>query len=221
MATTILIVCPECGKQIKAPDNVIGKKVRCKFCQAAFVASKGPGKPAAGKPAKPPPGKPAKPPAGKPAKPSKPAVDEEDDDDPNPYGMTDVSLSARCPHCANEMEDENAVICLNCGYNTRTREMGKVVKTYDNTVGDQFMWLLPGIVCILVIIGVLIFNIWYLMKIGDLVTEEDSWYLSMWGSGGIKLWVVIMSLFIIFFTGRFAVKRLIIHYAKPEVEKLK
>jgi len=219
MATTILIVCPECGKQIKAPDNVIGKKVRCKFCQASFVASKGSGKPPAGKPAKPAAGKAAKPPAGKPAKPSKPAVDD-DEEDENPYGMREVSLSARCPHCANEMEDEDAIICLNCGYNTRTRELGKVVKTYDNTAGDQFMWLLPGIVCILVIIGTIIFDIWYLMKIEDVV-DMDAWWGALLAHGGIKLWVVIMSLFIIFFTGRFAIKRLIIHYSKPEVEKLK
>ncbi len=96
MATTILIVCPECDKQIKAPENVLGKKVRCKFCQASFVASKGgSAKPPAAKPAKPPAGKPPapKPPAGKPAK---PAVDE-DDDDPNPYGMINVNLSRAVP----------------------------------------------------------------------------------------------------------------------------
>jgi DNA-directed RNA polymerase subunit RPC12/RpoP len=214
MATTILIVCPECGKQIKAPDNVIGKRVRCKFCQAAFVASKG-----AGQAAKPPAGKSAKPPAGKPAKPSKPAVDE-DEDDSNPYGMTEVSLAPRCPDCANEVE-EDQIVCLNCGYNMQTREKPKLVKTYHNTAGDQFMWLLPGIICVQAIIVVIIFNVWYLMKINDLIGEDDSWYLTMWRSGGIKLWVVIISLFILFFTGKFAIKRLIINYAKPETEKVK
>ena len=214
MAATILIVCPECGKQIKAPENVVGKKVRCKSCQAAFVAGKGtgaapPSKPA--KPAKTPPSK--KPPAKRPQ-------DDDVDDDGNPYGMIDVNLSSRCPDCANDME-EGAVICLICGYNTQTRERYRTVKTFDNTVGDQIAWLLPGIICVLVIIGVLIFNIWYLMKIDELLGDEDSWYKSMWANGGIKLWVVIVSLFIIYLTGRFAIKRLIIQYSKPEAVKTK
>ena len=65
MATpTILIVCPECGKQIKAPENVFGKKVRCKFCQAAFVARPRTDATAPGKKEKPA-GKPAKAPVSK------------------------------------------------------------------------------------------------------------------------------------------------------------
>ena len=117
--------------------------------------------------------------------------------------------------------DEDAIICLICGYNTRTRELHKTLKTFDNTVGEQVSWLLPGVICVLVIITVLIFDIWYLMKIDDLLGNEDSWYLCMWAHHGIKTWVIIMSLFIFFFTGRFAIKRLIIHYARPEVEKTK
>jgi hypothetical protein len=213
MATTILIVCPECGKKIKAPDNVIGKRVRCKFCQAAFVASKGPGKPPAGKP--------AKLPAGKPAKPAKPAVDEDEDDDSNPYAPTEISLAPRCPDCANEME-EGQIVCLICGYNTRTRIKAKTRKVYDLTGGEHFMWLLPGIACALTVLGLLGFDIWYLLKIDDLINKEnDSWYVAMWAVGGIKLWIIIMSLFFIWLAGKFAVKRLILHPKPPEVEKLK
>ncbi|HEY7427661.1 MAG TPA: hypothetical protein VH682_25745 [Gemmataceae bacterium] len=223
MASTILIVCPECGKQIKAPDNVLGKKVRCKFCQAAFVASKGGNKPAAGKPGKPSAVKSAKAPTDKPAagKPPKPAVDD-DEDDENPYGMTDVNLSARCPNCANEMESEEAIICLSCGYNTRTRELAKTLKTYDNTIGEKFLWLLPGIACALAVLVLIGFNVWYLLKIDDVVDwDKDSFFLGMWTINGIKLWVVIMSLGLIWLAGKFAVKRLILNYSRPEVEKVK
>jgi len=218
MATPILLVCPECGKQIKAPENVLGKKVRCKFCQAAFVAKKGTDKPSsvtAKKPA-------AKPPAGKPApaKPAKPAHDDEEEEDANPYGMVDTSLSARCPDCANEM-DEGAIICLVCGYNTQTRERYQTLKTFGNTGFDKFVWLLPGIVCALVLFATIGFDIWYLMKIGDMTEGSDAFYVYMWAHHGIKTWVIIISLFIIFFTGRFAIKRLIINYARPEVEKTK
>jgi hypothetical protein len=229
MATTILIVCPECNKQIKAPDNVLGKKVRCKFCQAAFVASAvGKGKAPAGKSAKPPADKPAKAPAGKggpvkpPAdKPAKPALDDEDDD-PNPYGMVEVDLSARCPNCANELDSEEAVICLYCGYNTRTRELSRMRKVHDLTGGEHFLWLLPGIACALAVFLIIGFNIWYLLQIDKVVSwENDNFFLGMWTIGGIKLWVVIMSLGGIWFAGKFAVKRLILHPKPPEVEKLK
>jgi DNA-directed RNA polymerase subunit RPC12/RpoP len=213
MASTVVIVCPECGKQINAPENILGKKVRCKSCQAAFVARASSGKSPSNKTAKP-----AQSATPKPV-PAASKADEEEDDQ-NPYGLIDADLSKRCPECANEMEEED-VICLTCGYNTMTRERHKTIKTYDNTVTDQVSWLLPGIICVLVIIATIIFDIWYLMHIDDLLGNEDSWYKSMWAHGGIKLWVVIISLFIIFFTGRFAVKRLILNYARPEVEKSK
>lgn len=221
MATPILLVCPECGKQIKAPENVLGKKVRCKFCQASFVAKKGNDKPSSvtakkpgGKPAKSPPATPA------PAKPAKPVHEDEEEEDANPYGLIDVSLSARCPDCANEME-EGAIICLICGYNTQTRERAKTRKVYDLTLGEHILWLLPGIVCAVTVFSVIGFNIWYLMKISDVTEGSDNFFVWMWAVGGIKLWVVIMSLGVIWFAGKFAVKRLIIHPKPPEVEKLK
>ena len=218
MATpTIVLVCPECGKQIKAPEHVLGKKIRCKFCQAAFVAKPGSDKTRPGK-AK----KPAKAPAAKPApaKPTKP--DDDDDDDPNPYGMIDVSLAARCPDCANELESEDAIICLVCGYNLRTREKAKTRKIYDLTIGEHLIWLMPGIACAVAVFTIIGFNIWYLLKIEDVISwDNDPFYLGMWTIGGIKLWVVIMSLFCIWLAGKFAVKRLILHPKPPEVEKLK
>ena len=33
----------------------------------------------------------------------------------NPYGMTFEKLGNRCPDCANELESEEAVVCLHCG----------------------------------------------------------------------------------------------------------
>ncbi len=219
MAAPILIICPECGKQVKAPENVLGKKVRCKFCQAAFVASAQGGKAPPAKSAKPPAGKGSKPAADKKTKkPSRFALDDEDDD-PNPYILQDMSLAPRCPDCANEV-DEGQVICLHCGYNLRTREKAKTRKVYDQTFWDYFIWLLPGIGCALAVLSLIGFNIWYLSQIDDLV-DESSWYSAMWAHRGIKTWVVIMSLGLIWLAGKFAVKRLIFHPRPPEVEKLK
>lgn len=225
MATTIVIVCPECGKQVKAPENALGKKVRCKFCQAAFVARKGGGSPAErGNKGKTPPsrspapkGKEEKPPA---VEPVKPTVDD-DDNDPNPYKLVDVSLAPRCPDCANEI-DEGQVVCLYCGYNLRTRMKAKTRKIYYLTFGQHFLWLLPGIACALAVLLIIGFNVWYLLKINDVINwDTDPWYLAMWVIGGIKLWVVIMSIGLIWLAGTFAVKRLILHPKPPEVEKHK
>lgn len=223
MAATILIVCPECDKQIKAPDNVLGKKVRCKSCQATFVAnkakkSKGPpaksSKSSAGKSTKPSSGKSSS------AKPTKRAVDDDDNDDPNPYGMIDMSFAPRCPDCANEME-EGAIVCLTCGYNTRTRTKARTRKVYDLTFGEHFMWLLPGIACFLAVCILIAFNSWYLYQFKGPVDETESWYIAMWYSFGIKIWVVVPSIGLIYLAGKFAVKRLILHPKPPEVEKLK
>src|SRR5262245_1003468 len=38
MATTITVTCPECQKQIKAPPEIVGKKIRCKGCEHTFIA---------------------------------------------------------------------------------------------------------------------------------------------------------------------------------------
>ena len=38
MPASITIVCPECDKEMKAPADVAGKKIRCKGCGAMFVA---------------------------------------------------------------------------------------------------------------------------------------------------------------------------------------
>jgi hypothetical protein len=221
MAATILIACPECEKTIKAPAHVLGKKVRCKSCQATFVANEMKGKDSPGKSSKPSSGKAAKKPSGKPTtnKPARMKMDD-DDDDPNPYGLIDMSFASRCPECANEME-EGTIICLTCGYNTQTRERYRTRKVYDLSFGQHVMWLLPGIACFLAICVIIGFNTWYLLKIDDLIAEEDPWYLYMWRSGGIKLWVVLPSLGLIWLAGKFAVKRLILHPKPPEVEKMK
>jgi DNA-directed RNA polymerase subunit M/transcription elongation factor TFIIS len=223
MADTITIACPECEKKMTAPAAVAGKKVRCKACGHAFAAKALPVKPAADKPEAKKKPAPAKPPANKPdpakaAKP-KPPVDDDEDDDGKPYIPTDMSFAPRCPDCANEMESETAIICLHCGYNTQTREKSKFRKVHDTTGGDVFTWLLPGIICAVVVVALITWDVLYCVLINEWVSEEDSWYLSMWRSLGIKLWMVIVSLFFIYLAGKFAVKRLILDNKPPEIER--
>jgi DNA-directed RNA polymerase subunit RPC12/RpoP len=233
MATTIAVSCPECRKQIKAPPEVQGKKIRCKACGHVFLV-----KPTrAGK------SQPAEEdlvqvlpledevvvqpldeedpldqvkavPARKRAAPAKKKIDD-DEEDSNPYGVTDTELATRCPHCAGAL-DEGQVICLECGYNTITRErVTKVLKTIEHNFWDWFLWLLPGVVCALVAVGLITWDILYCI-FAESIFDVQTWYGWLLCHYGIKIWMVIISLFGVWYAGKFAVRRLIFNYRPPE-----
>jgi hypothetical protein len=109
------------------------------------------------------------------------------------------------------------VICLECGYNTveRTR-ITKVVKTIEHDFWDWFLWLLPGGICAVVVFGLIIFDILYCLLAATWFDRENTWYGWFLCLYGVKIWVVISSLFGIFYAGRFAIKRLIFNYRPPE-----
>jgi hypothetical protein len=200
MASTVTIACPECDKKINAPSEVLGKKVRCKACGHTFMA-----RAAAAKP------------------PAKPRPDDEEDEGSNPYGVTGMSFAPRCPFCANEMESEEAVICLHCGYNVRTRQLGKTRRVHETTGGDTFLWLLPGILCAIVVVALIVFDVVYWFNSADWFSytqdwDKDPWY-SLFAHLGVRIWLVVMSLFFAWHAGRFAVKRLIQNPKPPEVER--
>jgi hypothetical protein len=118
----------------------------------------------------------------------------------------------RCPQCAFEMAEE-AVICLECGFNTETRRRVTTVRTYETTSVDRTAWLMPGILCaivLLVMVSIIIF-LWLVMP-G--MMDEDSgirFPLQVWGS--------IIAAFIGWYTGKFAYKRLIREPNPPEQVK--
>ena len=147
MTTTITLSCPNCQQQIKAPQEAAGKQVRCKACGEVFTAQAAPGKTkpvAKAAPAK----KPGAKAAGKPKK------DEVYDEwsDRNPYDVTEQDHVFRCPHCAGEMESEDAVVCLHCGYNTQTRVKGQTLRVIKTTFPEWVAWLGPGILCVLMLV---------------------------------------------------------------------
>ncbi len=209
MATTIAVACPKCEKQIKAPPDLVGKKIRCKECRHVFLVE-------APKAAK------AKEdPSAKPAKPSKAAHDPRYDRDDNPYDVTDHEFLPRCPYCAKELEEDGQVICLHCGYNMRTRERVKPKKIYDQSGGEKFTWLLPGILCavaVLLMIGAIV-TTWIVFPRLEKDGSEAWW--TVFFSLAFRLWESIIYLFVAFFTGKFAIKRLIFHPTPPEKEKHK
>jgi hypothetical protein len=205
MASAIVVACPSCQKQAKAPAEAQGKKIRCKGCGEVFPI---PG----GAPAKAP-----NPPAA-PPKPAPAAIKDDDDEGPQHYGVIKEEAAVpRCPHCAKELESAEAVICLNCGYNTVNRKRVGTKKTIERTAGDKFTWLLPGFLCIAGIIVVILFDLFFCLIYPMLIDKDSEWLFTT--ANGLKVWEVVASLFAMFYLGRFAYQRLVLHPEPPEIEK--
>src|SRR5512143_2862260 len=105
---TFDLSCPECGNTSKVPDDLVGKKIKCKKCQKIIVVQA----PKSGA---------AKPTAIKAASPAGKNKGKDEDDDKNPYIMQEVNLAARCPHCALPMDPPDAKVCIHCGYHMQKR----------------------------------------------------------------------------------------------------
>ena len=205
MASSIILTCPECDKQLKASTEVLGKKIRCKACGATFVGRAANDAAPAKKDA-----------AKKDGKPTAKAPNPNDDNDMTPYGVTHEYLGRRCPNCTEPL-DEEQIVCIECGYNTSTRERARRVKVADTTGGDVFWWLLPGILSVLAIIILLTAYLLYVFMVNELTFGKDVWY-DFLGGKGMKIYAGLISLFIIYKCGRFAVKRLILDNKPPEQE---
>jgi DNA-directed RNA polymerase subunit RPC12/RpoP len=211
MADTIEITCKECGKEMKAAATLKGKKIRCKGCggvvlvkgklvKAAAVVEKPVAQPADDRP-----------------KSAKEKLDEEFADN-NPYDITQLEEGHRCPHCANELEGEDAVICLHCGFNTKTREWNKTVHTVGLTGMDWFKWLAPPIFCALLFFVFAGVVVWLVGFSKDLFLEyQEEWW--MFGVRAMQLWGSVFCLACMYGCAHFAIKRLIFH-PKP-LEKVK
>jgi hypothetical protein len=241
MAATLDVSCPKCGKQLKVPAELEGKRVRCKECQEIFPVvdrKKGSGKPAAAKPAakaaaKPAPKAPPAPPAPEPAK-SRFADEDDEDEDmtpgkaPRAMGVLHEEDVARCPHCAKELDPPDAVVCKNCGFNNLTRVKFETKKVVASDTTDWITHLGPGILAAVIAIALIVVDIvcavnmrgW--MEGGDLESDE----VDLTGRkkmfvhpGAFIAMIVAASIFIVVPALRFAFRRLVLN-AKP-VEKVK
>ncbi len=208
----IIVKCPECDLALKVAEESVGKKIRCKKCEHVFVAKAPSAKAAkAGKGGKEKEKEKAK--AEPKAEPKKPSLLDEEGG-PKNYGVTDTELGARCPECANEM-DEKDKVCLYCGFNTVTRTRVRMRKVKEITGMQIFLWLVPGILCVFGVIGLFTFCI--LWSINADAWTKDQWY-EFTAHYGVKIWMWIISLWAIYTMSRFAIKRLIIQPKPDEVE---
>ncbi len=234
MAATIVVTCPECKKQLKGPAELEGKRIRCKACGHTFTALADPARkaepnspPTKAKAAPkaephPPPAKAKTVPKAEPESPPKTKAAakgvpkgkadahafalKEEKEAKNPYQLGEVSLKPRCPQCAAELESEDAVICIACGYNTQTRTRMTTKMTIEATTMEWVAWLTPGIICAgvcLVMLGIIAF-LWLILP-GLL---EGYLWIRIYGSvfAGFGGW----------FAGRFAFKRLVLNPRPPE-----
>lgn len=226
MAAVIVVACPKCNKQLKAPADLQGKKIRCKDCGTTFpVQAKSEDKPEEKKletfsfaaEEEKPPEKKAAPAPKKPEKKKPAPVDDDDEEGSSPYGVTDEQLAARCPNCAKEMESEEAVICLHCGYNTRTRVRASIKRVHEITSQDRVHWLMPAIVCcvgIAILVGLNIF-FWFGMS-GMWNSMDEATTPSL--SRGLRTWFSAFSAWIGWIAGKFAFSRLVLQPTPPEEE---
>ena len=245
MATTFVIACPDCGKQVKVTDAHVGKKVKCKECGTVYPV-KAPAE--AGGKAPPPVSGKAKatqakagkatqakappPPDDEPAAPADVrapgyglTADDDDENAPKQYTVQqDESTLPRGPFCANERASADARICLNCGYNTRTRMRPEVRAVYAPTAGEWTLHLLPGILCVLTMIGLLVWYIIFWMKIEGWM--EGSWfednpgppkeYIGGFSPGFCRLYLALITAAIYVPLVRYSWKRLVKNYYPPE-----
>ncbi len=218
MAATFVITCPECGKKFKGRAELQGRRVRCPNCGHGFIVQTQAQDKVesdedriglAEEPAPPPQPAPA---AEEPR--IKSALDEELEAGSNPYGVTTLDLSPRCPNCANELTSAEARICLHCGYDTLTRTIGKTEKTIEHTSGERFLWLLPGLLCAFGIFLLFLLQLFYCFALPGMI-DKDSW-VNMFNHESMRLWIGLMLLGVMWGLGQFAYKRLIFHPNPPE-----
>src|SRR5262245_2053574 len=151
MSTAVEMVCPNCEKVLRVPPAVFGKKIKCKHCGHAFVV-RGPGEPP----------KPTKKPAAGPPAPAPATKKPFEDDDEGPEKIEVITAGdeiPRCPHCAQELEPPDAIVCVHCGFNNVTRAKAETKKVWAPGIEDWFRHLLPPIVALAICIGLIVFGV--------------------------------------------------------------
>lgn len=218
MADPILVTCGDCGKQIKAPPMAAGKKIRCPKCKTILSVPLPEAEPVS---------------AG-----DKKATfdfDREVIEAKNPYGVEEVSLAPRCPHCAHDIDPPDARICLNCGYDMEQRGRRESKTVYERTAADFIMWHLPTLGCFLGIAALWGGFVYYHYWLPEVVLEKKNAELlaqSRWGyfddppdwsavifHWGIEVWLIVIALFFTWRLSRFAFRRLFFEFLPPEKAK--
>jgi hypothetical protein len=221
MSEALAVVgCPFCEKKFRIQVKNLGAKMRCKGCEQIFVAESELAEPSNINTPKTKSAAPAK--ANVPVKAPEVAKKKQDDedDDGGAYGsITEVEVP-RCPNCAKELESEKQVICLDCGFNNRTRSLNQIKRVQYKGFSDYLKWFAYPIFCTIVFIITLVMLILYYVKyrgwaIDNRNEDTIAWLLANQVSQ-IYIWVAALTIF--WKCGRPAVTRFIFQPHPPEEE---
>src|SRR5262245_9094803 len=166
-----------------------------------------------------------------PATPKRPYDDDDDDDSatPNPFSTVyEGEDIPRCPHCAKELDPPDAVICVHCGFNNRTRVKAESKKVWAPDASDWMNHLAPGIGALILCIGLIVLDIVCWINMRDWLTgtflekdEKDAaGQVAFYVKPGAFIALVIgLTILPIIAFARFAIKRLAIDYKPTEAVK--
>jgi hypothetical protein len=220
MSSPVDMKCPGCEKVLRVPPAVFGKKIKCKHCAHAFVvpdpaakAARAPAKPAASPPPPPPPAK-------------SPFLD--DDEGPAKIEVIQEEDTARCPHCAKELDPPDAAVCIHCGFNNITRKKAETKKVWAPTLEDWVKHLWPGVTALSIVIGWIVFDIISLVRMREWL-EGSFLEMDEVDAAGQKRYFVAPGFFIAVIwmaslvisvpAAKFAYRRLVKEYRPPEKVK--
>jgi DNA-directed RNA polymerase subunit RPC12/RpoP len=217
------ITCPACQKRFKGKPELVGKKIKCPGCSVPFVvpaAAEESNAPIAfadngGPPAK------AKPNLKAAIKPAKPQPAPAPTAAPEPpkadiYGLGTLDISAKCPNCAQPMENETAVICLYCGYNTLTREHGKTKKVIAASTSEHFIYLGPALACAAIFLTIVILIIFHNTIVPDWVIGKSYAWVA---SEPARMWPALLLTGLLWGLGYYAFNTLVLRPKPPDITK--
>ena len=214
-----IITCPACTKKFKGKEGIEGKKIKCPLCATPFVVPLAGGQIKARHPE-------AKNSGGiqlkeQDATPANMQAQQRvswdaEDDNHNPYDLGEFDERVRCPNCANLMEDNKAVVCLFCGYNTLTREWGQTVKAMQVTGSQHLVHLLPGFFFLFMLILFMVGILFFCLELPPLVQGTWARYFD---HESVRMWIIMIALAFMWAFGMLAFRRLVLFPKPKEIEK--
>lgn len=226
MADTIDVSCPDCNKKLKVPARFAGKRVKCTGCGTPVSVAAASPVAAAAKPV--PTEESGARPAEAPAATKENARvtwDDEADSDNAPMSVVHEEIAPRCPHCAQLLIPPDAIVCVHCGFNSRTRMRAETKKVYEPEPAEWFAHLAPGVLCVIAIVVLLVLDVLCLMDMrywmegGMLESDEEGFdgRKKMYISPGLFISMAFFaSIFAIIPLSRIGYRRLFKDYMPPE-----
>lgn len=203
MSHPVTISCTKCSKEYKVEAKILGASVKCKACGDSFIAA-------------------ISSPMPQPQLSPTPSQNDEDEESGRvgkAYGIVLESESAKCPNCAKELTNAKAIICVFCGFNSRTRTWNRTKKLVDRTPTDYILWHLPAIASSIIVVVSIIMLAIYFWKVPGWADANPNdtlpWLLNLLF---VRIYMTIMVLYVVWKLGLYAVKRFVYFPHPPEVE---